>query len=160
MNRHPLQRFSIPLVTLLCALVACSRTTPAPTEIRDQQVTLAAGESATIAGITVRALAIQDSRCPSNASCITAGDVVLILGFSGAGSVRTDTLRLVAAPKASTYGGLLFQPTTVVPYPDIRNTAATSSMVMLSVTRAPSLLIAPDSGTAPWVQKGYSHRSP
>ena len=136
MNRKHIPRTAIRSITLLCGLGACSRANPAPTEIADQQVTLASGESATIAGASVRVVGIQDSRCPSDVVCITAGDVVMIVAFSGSGDDRTDTLRLMAPPKASTYGGLVFQPLTVKPYPDTR-APATTKTVTLHVSTAP-----------------------
>lgn len=66
---------------------------------------------------THSACPIRESRCPSDVVCITAGDVVMVLAFSGAGNARTDTLRLFTAPKSSTYGGFLFTPLKVLPYP-------------------------------------------
>lgn len=131
-----LGRSTIRAVALLCAAAACSRATSSPADVGDQQISLATGESAAIAGTTVRAVAINDSRCPSDVVCITAGDVVLVLAFSGPAGGRTDTLRLVAPPKTSTYGGLRFQPTMVMPYPDTRLNA-TVKTVTLHVTAAP-----------------------
>lgn len=121
---------SVRLLAVMMSLGACARVASAPTDVGDQQVVLAAGESARVADATVRVVAIQDSRCPSDVVCITAGDVVMVLAFSGAGDARTDTLRLVAAPKTSTYGGLLFQPTTVMPYPDTRATGTTKTVTL------------------------------
>jgi hypothetical protein len=123
-------------VALVGVLSACSRATSSPADVGDQQISLATGESATIAGTTVRAVAINDSRCPSDVVCITAGDVVMVLAFSGPAGARMDTLRLVATPKTSTYGGLRFQPTTVMPYPNTRLNA-TVKTVTLHVTAAP-----------------------
>ena len=136
MHRHHIQHSSLRSITFLCTLVACSRANPVPTAIADQQVMVASGESATIAGASVRVVGIQDSRCPSDVVCITAGDVVMIVAFSGSGDARTDTLRLMAPPKASTYGGLVFQPLTVKPYPDTR-APATTKTVTLHVGTAP-----------------------
>ena len=117
-------------------LSACARAASSPADVGDQQIVLATGAFTTIAGTTVRAVAINDSRCPADVVCITAGDVVVVLAFFGVGDARTDTLRLVATPKTTTYGGLLFQPTTVTPYPDTRVTA-TVKTVTLRVTAAP-----------------------
>lgn len=136
MNPDHFRRITVTSLALLASVVACSRATSSPADVGDQQLALAIGESATVAGTTVRVVAIQDSRCPSDVMCITAGDVVMILAYSGAGNSRTDTLRLVATPKTSTYGGLLLQPTTVTPYPDTRLTSTTKT-VTLRVTAAP-----------------------
>ena len=88
-----------------------------------------------VSGVVVRAIAIQDSRCPSDVVCITAGDVVVVLDFSEAGKARTDTLRLNMPPRSTTYGGMLFQPTEVTPYPDTR-VGASRKTLMLRVTAA------------------------
>lgn len=130
MNSHNVHLIPVRSLALMMSLHACARVASAPTDVGDQQVVLAAGESATVAVSTVRVVALQDSRCPSDVVCITAGDVVMVLAFSGAGDARTDTLRLVATPKTSTYGGLLFEPTTVIPYPDTRATGTTKTVTL------------------------------
>jgi hypothetical protein len=134
MRRHCIQGIAIRSITLLWVMAACSRATTASPAIADQQVTLASGEAAIIAGASVRVVAIQDSRCPSDVVCITAGDVFMIFAFSGSGEARTDTLRLMATPKASTYGGLVFQPTTVLPYPDTRANGTTKAVTLHVIT--------------------------
>jgi hypothetical protein len=136
MKSNSLRRSTVLSLALTSAVVACARVASAPADVGDRLIVLAAGESATIAGATVRLVAVQDSRCPSDVVCITAGDVVMMFAFSGAGDARTDTLRLMSPPKSSTYGGLLFQPTTVAPYPGTR-AAATTKTVTLRVNAAP-----------------------
>jgi hypothetical protein len=99
---------------------------------------LAVGDSAPVGDATIRVVALQDSRCPSDVQCIWAGDVAIILAYSRAGVTTTDTLRLLTTPKTSTHDGLLFQPVTVLPYP---KTAAPNEQktLTLHVTLAPTL---------------------
>ena len=117
MHRTLLRSAARASLALLGTLAACSRgsgeTPPEPV----QDLILAGGDSAHFAQATVRVIALLDSRCPSDVQCITGGDVVMILAFSGAGSARTDTLHFVTSPKSSRYGGILFTPVTVLPYP-------------------------------------------
>ena len=82
-----------------------------------QDRVLTIGDSAQFAFVTVRVLALQDSRCPSDVQCITGGDVAMILAFSGVGNARTDTLHFVTRPNISVYGSMVFTPVTVLPYP-------------------------------------------
>ena len=117
MRRTLLRSSASASLALLGALAACSRgngeTPPEPVQDR----VLAVGDSAKFNFATVRVLALQDSRCPSDVQCITGGDVAMILTFSGLSSARTDTLHFVTPPKSSTYGGIRFIPVTVLPYP-------------------------------------------
>jgi hypothetical protein len=115
MHRH-LCRIAVPALALLCGVAACSRITDPPSE-PVQDLALAVGDAARLSSAMVRVVAVQDSRCPSDVVCFTAGDVVMVLAFSGAGNARTDTLRLFTTPKSSTYGGFLFTPLRVLPYP-------------------------------------------
>src|SRR4051812_26567489 len=87
--------------------VACSRAVSDPREVSiDQNVALMPGESAHIAGspVLIKLLAVQDSRCPSDVQCITAGEALNIIQLSGAGADRTDTLKVNKEPKSTTYG--------------------------------------------------------
>ena len=120
---------------MLGLLASCARAGTGPPEPA-QDIVLSVGESALVAGVTVRVAAVEDSRCPSDVVCITSGDVVVLLAYSGAGAARTDTLRLNTTPRTSAYGGLVFQPTTITPYPDTR-AGATTKTVTLHVTPAP-----------------------
>ena len=121
--------------TLTLVLGACARPTSIPADL-DQVLALSEGESARVSRVVVRAVALQDSRCPSDVVCITGGDVVVVLAFSEGGEARTDTLRLNVPPKSTTYGGMLFQPTEVTPYPDTR-VGASKKTLKLRVTAAP-----------------------
>lgn len=105
----------IPLI-----FAACAHPVSVPADL-DQVLSLREGESAAVpGGVVVRLLALQDSRCPSDVVCVTAGDVVIALEFSDAGKTRTDTLRLHMPPRSADYDGLHFEPTDVTPYPDTR----------------------------------------
>ncbi len=121
---------------LFGAFSACSRATSGPGEVTDQQIALAQGDSARVSTTVVQLVSLQDSRCPSDVVCITAGDVVIVLAFTGDNGIRTDTLRLTAEPRTTTYAGLTFQPTDVAPYPNTKAPAASRTLT-LRVTAAP-----------------------
>jgi hypothetical protein len=62
------------------ALSSCDDTVAGPTVPLNQQFTLAIGQTATIsnAGITVTFTGVpNDSRCPGDAICVTAGDATV-----------------------------------------------------------------------------------
>ena len=134
MPRSDFARVTRRSLIALCALNACSHSSTSPEPVRD--LVLAVSESAQVAGATIRLVAIQDSRCPGGVSCITAGDVVMVLAFSGEAYARTDTLRLNSTPRVATYRGLVFEPTAVLPYPDIREPDA-PKVLSLHVSLAP-----------------------
>ena len=122
--------------TLTLVLGACTHPTSIPSGL-DEVLSLSEGDSVRVSGaVVVHALALQDSRCPSDVVCIAAGDVVIVLGLNDGGTVRTDTLRLTSAPRATSFGGLLFQPTDVKPYPNT-NAAPSLKTLTLRVTAAP-----------------------
>ncbi len=122
--------------TVTLALGACTHSTSIPQDL-NQVLSLREGESVRVSGsVAVHAASLQDSRCPSDVVCITAGDVVIVLDFSEGGTTRTDTLRLKMPPRSTTYGGMRFQPTDVSPYPDTR-VGASKKTVTLRVTAAP-----------------------
>ena len=116
------------------SLGACTHPTTIPSDL-DLVLSLSEGESARVSGVVVRAIALQDSRCPSDVVCITAGDVVIVLDFSEGRTARTDTLRLNMPPRSTTFGGMLFQASEVTPYPDTR-VGASRKTLMLRVTAA------------------------
>ena len=127
------------LATTLLALAACSRATSAPTEARvDQTVDLVAGEAAQVeqSAVIVRFVGVNDSRCPSDVVCVSAGEAVITLLLSGAGADRTETVYLLREPKAVTYGGYRFEAVGVAPYPKSTGQSGTRTLT-LRVTRAP-----------------------
>ena len=117
MHRTLLRSSARAALALLGIVTACSRGNGATPPEPAQDRVLAVGDSAKFNFATVRVLALQDSRCPSDVQCITGGDVAMILAFSGAGNARTDTLYFVTQPKSTTYGGFVFTPVNVLPYP-------------------------------------------
>jgi hypothetical protein len=55
-------------------------------------------------GTTIAIESVADSRCPIDVQCISAGDVVVAVRFSGDAGSRADTLRLAAPPHSVRYG--------------------------------------------------------
>jgi hypothetical protein len=137
-NRSSVVGATIRSLTLIGALGACSRATSAPADGTNQELVLAVGESARVASTTIQLITVEDSRCPSDLVCITGGDVAIVLAFTGYGDARTDTLRLNATPRTASYGGLVFQPTDVTPYPKSQLPSAPKSLT-LRVSLAPTL---------------------
>lgn len=124
------------LVALLA--LSCARATSEPTEaVPGQPVQLAAGEAVRVSGTTVevRFTGANDSRCPSDVTCVTAGDAGIILAFSGAGAERIDTLWLVRQPRMTVYGAHRFEATALNPYPRSTGTGGTK-VLTLRVDRA------------------------
>ena len=121
------------------ALAACSRATSAPTEARvDHTVDLANGEAAQVEGtsIVVRFGGANDSRCPSDVVCVTAGDADITLLLSGAGAQKTDVVHLAREPRGTVYGGYRFDAAGLAPYP--KSTAqGVDKTLTLKITRAP-----------------------
>ena len=121
-------RFLSASVTMVAA---CGRVTPSPST---QAVQLEIGHSAVVARSSVRVLFLRaaDSRCPSGVVCITAGEAVIEMVFSGSGPTQTATLRLGQKPVTATYGGLVFEATALDPYPSRQ--PSLSQVVTLRVT--------------------------
>jgi len=73
------------LVLVICAaaLSGCDeKNIVGPSGPVNQQLTLAVGQTAAVsdAGITIRCVGVpNDSRCPGNALCITAGDATILI---------------------------------------------------------------------------------
>ncbi|MES2179645.1 MAG: hypothetical protein V4550_17430 [Gemmatimonadota bacterium] len=110
------------LVSLL-AVAACSYGTTAPKDVTlGQPIQLGIDEAARVPGadVTVRLVSIGDSRCPSDVTCVQAGDAAVLLTFSGNGS-RSETLYLRTQPTSTTYGSYTFQLVDVSPYPKTTN---------------------------------------
>jgi len=66
------------LLSAMC-LIGCAGSTIAPRVPLDRQITLAPGQSMTVAdSIAIRFVGVQgDSRCPADATCIQGGDAVV-----------------------------------------------------------------------------------
>ena len=131
-NRTPSVTAILAALALVCTIAACSRLFTGPAD-PPQDVVLGVGEAALVGRSTVRVVALEDSRCPAGVDCFWAGDVVIVLAFSGAGEPRTDTLRFLTTPKTVTYDGLLFQPLAIQPYPTT-TPATAAKTVTLHVT--------------------------
>jgi hypothetical protein len=129
-------------ITRLCALVllaACAQATSAPLEARvGQTVDLAVGETARIqnSNVTVRFSSANDSRCPSDVVCVTAGDAAITVLLTGAGSERSEAIYLTRDPRAATYGGYRFEAVELLPYPKSTG-QGTDKTVTLRITQAP-----------------------
>ena len=107
-------------IASIALLAACSRAASAPADVKaGQSIVLAEGRSAMVSSSTVvvRFVSANDSRCPSDVVCVSAGEAVISLSLAGAGASRTDTVRLVKQPSAVTYGGFVFEATDLQPYP-------------------------------------------
>jgi hypothetical protein len=130
------------IIRRLCALVllaGCAQATSAPLEARvGQTVDLAVGEAARVqnTSVTVRFNGANDSRCPSDVVCVTAGDAAITLLLGGAGADRSDVIYLVRDPKAATYGGYRFEAVGLAPYPKSTG-QGTDKTVTLRITQAP-----------------------
>ena len=108
------------LIASLALLGACARATSAPADVKaGQSILLSEGQSARVSNsnVVVQFVAANDSRCPSDVVCVSAGEAVIALALSGAGASRTDTVRLVKQPSAVTYGGYVFDALDLQPYP-------------------------------------------
>lgn len=104
------------LIASLAMVAACGRLTSTPAT---QAVQLELGQTAVVAGSSVRVQFVRaaDSRCPSDVVCITAGEALIEMVFSGSGPTQTTTLRLGQKVVTATYGGLIFEATALNPYP-------------------------------------------
>lgn len=101
-------------------LGACARPSSAPLEASPgDSVEVAVGESVAVRGSSARVLFVgaNDSRCPSDVVCVTAGDAVIVLAFSGDAGARTDTIYLVRQPRSVNYAGYRFEAAGLNPYP-------------------------------------------
>ena len=104
----------------LVSVAACSRATSATVEVvAGQSVQLAEGSSASVNAdaVRVRFVGANDSRCPSDVVCVTAGDAAIILELRGAGAARADTVYLVRTPRSTSYGTFRFEAVDLQPYP-------------------------------------------
>jgi hypothetical protein len=86
---------------------------------------------AMVAGSSVRVQFVRaaDSRCPSDIVCITAGEAVIEMVFSGSGPTQTAAVRIGQKPVTATYGGLVFEATALDPSPS-RQPSLTQSVTI------------------------------
>ena len=107
-------------ILLLLAALACSRTMSEPGDVAPgHEVALRAGQSVQVTNtpVAVSFEGANDSRCPSDVTCISAGEALIRLHFSGAGADRIDTLKVISQPRTTTYGGYRFEVVSLIPYP-------------------------------------------
>jgi len=115
------------------SIAACAGITSAPRDVTvGQSVELGVGETANVTpgSVRVQLANVNDSRCPSDVVCVSAGDAMIILAFSGSGADRIDTLYLVKPPKSVTYGGYRFEAVDVQPYPKTSQQQASKTLVL------------------------------
>jgi hypothetical protein len=108
------------MTAVALAITACARPSSAPLEASPgDSIDVAVGESVAVRGTSTRVLFVgaNDSRCPSDVVCVTAGDAVIVLAFSGDAGARTDTIYLVRQPRTVGYGGFRFEAAGLNPYP-------------------------------------------
>ncbi|MDB4881025.1 MAG: hypothetical protein JWL60_2471 [Gemmatimonadetes bacterium] len=110
---------------LMAVLAACAPRPAARSEPELGPVAnggLRVGEAARIAGTGLRITveSIEDSRCPQDVTCVTAGDARVIVGIAGQGQPRRDTLFVTAAPRSSRLDDRVLTLVDVRPYPRSR----------------------------------------
>ena len=117
----------------IALLTACSRATSAPADVKvGQSIQLAEGQSAMVSNtsVVVQFVSANDSRCPSDVVCVSAGEAVISLSLAGAAASRTDTVRLVKQPHVVTYGGFVFEATDLQPYPKSTGPVSTKTLTL------------------------------
>lgn len=108
------------MAAAICVACAGATSTSAPKRAQvGEPFSLLVGESAEVAqtSIMVRFTSVSESRCPTDVTCVHAGDAAVALAFTGAGADRADTLYLARAPKSVGYGSYRFELVDVQPVP-------------------------------------------
>ena len=126
-------------ILLLLAVLSCSRAISEPSDVAPgHEVDLRAGQSAQVSNTSVAVTfdGANDSRCPSDVTCVWAGEALIRLRLSGAGADRTDTVKINAQPRATTYGGYRFEVVSLLPYPVSTAMNATQTL-RIAVSAAP-----------------------
>ncbi len=110
-----MRSFHVLVIAVLFA--ACSSSPTAPGE--PHSVTLAPGESASILDLNVTFIRVtSDSRCPGDATCITAGDASVAIATTWLGSQREAELWLNnPASQSATHGRYRITFDALAPYP-------------------------------------------
>jgi hypothetical protein len=109
-----------PLILLALLLPACSGSSSAPTGPVDVKVVVAPGQLVGVveAGVSVRFEGVvSDSRCPGNATCITAGDAVVRISVSAAGGASATYDLHTFDRKAAKHGDVSIAIDNLSPYP-------------------------------------------
>ena len=130
------------LAFVICAMAVSGcdeKNTTGPSVPVNQQVTLAVGQTATIsgAGISIRCIAVpNDSRCPGNAICVTAGDATIVIEVLPPDAGRSQYDLHTADMKPVKHGGVTIALLQLDPYPFVaRPIQPGDYRVTLRVTR-------------------------
>jgi len=127
MTTRMTSRSSVTVVLLIASLAGAGAFVGA--QARGNDVTMAVGQSVAVAGtnLTVRfERVLNDSRCPTDVQCITAGDAVVLVAAEGGGARETGRYELHTANsnREATHGqyrlavvGLKPLPTSTRPVP-------------------------------------------
>jgi len=130
-----LERARLPLVFVLAA--ACSSTT-APQ--LGEEFSLRLGEQATIAdiGVTITFADVsEDSRCPSNVTCVWAGDaVVVIASWTVAAGEGTEVLHSHLEPQSVRIDSVELEFVRLDPYPEEPGIISPEDYVVTLSTRS------------------------
>ena len=102
----------LPALLILCLLIACAGARASGGGVQQatlgEDVTLAIGQRAVIDGgaLEVRFDGVpEDSRCPVDVQCITAGNAVARLRLAAGGDAQTVELNTTVGPKEATHAG-------------------------------------------------------
>ena len=108
-------------LSVSCLLVSCSESPTGPTVEPVSEFVLAPGETATVSGsgLTVRFERVtNDSRCPADAICITAGEAEVALSLRRAGRPADAlSLRTAEGRNRAEVGDWALTLTRLTPYP-------------------------------------------
>jgi hypothetical protein len=104
----------------LLAALACASANPASPGL-DRDFELRGGAEARVEGtdLVIRFEGVpNDSRCPVDVRCITAGDATVALRLEGGGAeARTAQLHTLDEPKEATHGGYVVTLVSLAPPP-------------------------------------------
>jgi hypothetical protein len=116
------------ILAALCLLpaTACQDSPSEPTVPIDQQVTLAPGQTASIAGAPLKVLFVRvsgDSRCPAGALCIQGGDAIVHISVGNGGAAVDYELHTGDSSRAAvSHAGFRVELVSLQPYPFISRT--------------------------------------
>jgi hypothetical protein len=99
-------------------LVSCAATLTQVASGSDFE--LEPGKTVQLAGTGVRLTfleVVNDSRCPVDVVCVTAGDAEVRLSVVGEGEDRTVSLHITEEPRSATIGAVRLELTGLVPSP-------------------------------------------
>ena len=82
MTRFPFCLTAVLLLLSACTTTSATRNDPAPA---DRTVTLAWQQEATVDGLSVQFVGYRDSRCPSDVTCVWAGEAHAFVWVAGPG---------------------------------------------------------------------------